>query len=79
MWLKLAVENQEAMKNFTILIPLVDLVDKFGRVGKILIDKILINSKQIRNLSILRDALLPKLMKGEIRVKSEKLKMKNKE
>lgn len=60
--------NQEAIKNLRILIPQVDSVNKFGQIVNLLIDKILINSKQIQTLSALRDALLPRLMKGEVRV-----------
>lgn len=40
-----------------------------------LFDKIFINQQQIQTLTKLRDTLLPKLMSGEIRVNSEKLKV----
>jgi len=44
-------------------------LDQFGAVANKLIQKINNNNSQIQTLSTLRDALLPKLMKGEIRVK----------
>lgn len=61
--------NQEAMKSFKIIIPSIELISKFGEEVKILVDKILFNSKQIRSLAELRDSILPKLMSGEVRVK----------
>jgi type I restriction enzyme S subunit len=47
--------------------------------GKIkpVFEKIVLNNSQIQTLSKLRDTLLPKLMKGEIRVRSEKRKVKS--
>lgn len=43
-------------------------LDQFGAVANKLIQKINDNLSQIQPLSALRDALLPKLMKGEVRV-----------
>lgn len=42
---------------------------KFGEMVDPLFQKIILNISQIKFLSSLRDALLPKLMKGEVRVK----------
>jgi len=61
--------NQEALKSFEIIIPNYDLINDFGIEVRPLIDKIFINSIQIRTLSSLRDTLLPKLMSGEVKVK----------
>ena len=61
--------NQEALKSFEIIYPNKDLIDDFGIKEKPLIDKIFLNSVQIRTLSRLRDTLLPKLMSGQMRVK----------
>jgi len=43
-------------------------LDQFGMVANKLIQKISDNNSQIQTLSRLRDTLLPKLMKGEVRV-----------
>lgn len=61
--------NQKSIINFEIVLPDKDLITKFGDIVKVYIDKILTNSKQIRTLYQMRDALLPKLMIGEIRLK----------
>lgn len=52
-------------------------IDKITETLNPIFLKILENLSQIQILSSLRDVLLPKLMKGEIRVKNEKLKTKN--
>lgn len=43
-------------------------LDRFGMVANKLIQKINDNNSQVETLSKLRDTLLPKLMKGEVRV-----------
>ena len=48
-------------------------LSKFGAVAEPLFKQITENSLQNRNLSVLRDALLPKLMKGEIDVSEVKI------
>jgi type I restriction enzyme S subunit len=48
------------------------VVKEFSKIAFSSIQKIINNFSQIQTLSTLRDTLLPKLMKGEIRVKSEK-------
>ncbi len=60
--------NQEAMKSFEIFIPDEKYIEIFGSETKIIIEKIFLNSIQIRTLFRLRDTLLPKLMSGEIRI-----------
>jgi type I restriction enzyme S subunit len=50
------------------IIPDKKVVQKFDTIAKPLDDKIFANSIQIRTLSRLRDALLPKIMSGEVRV-----------
>jgi type I restriction enzyme S subunit len=50
------------------VIPTPELANKFAEVVKPLQYKIWNNNPQIQTLSILRDTLLPKLMKGEVRV-----------
>jgi len=60
--------NQEAMKSFEIFIPDEKCIEIFGNETKAMIDKIFLNSIQIRTLSKTRDLLLPKLMSGEVTV-----------
>lgn len=43
--------------------------EKFGKVSDSLFQKLISNISQIQTLTLLRDTLLPKLMKGEIRIK----------
>ncbi|MFA5645734.1 MAG: restriction endonuclease subunit S [Candidatus Ratteibacteria bacterium] len=45
-----------------------NILDQFGSIANKLIQKINNNNSQIQTLSTLRDTLLPKLMRGEIRV-----------
>ncbi|MCE5305782.1 MAG: restriction endonuclease subunit S [Chloroherpetonaceae bacterium] len=56
-------------KEIKIIIADRKILDQFGMVANKLIQKINDNNSQIQTLSKLRDTLLPKLMKGEIRVK----------
>ena len=51
------------------IIPTSSVANKFAEIVKPLQYKIWHNDFQIKNLSALRDVLLPKLMKGEVRVK----------
>ncbi|NJD54715.1 MAG: restriction endonuclease subunit S [Candidatus Methanoperedens sp.] len=51
-----------------ICLPSQKIIEKFHKVVTPLFEGITINSNQIRNLSKIRDALLPKLISGEIRV-----------
>ena len=59
-------------KEIGIVIPDRKILDKFGLVTNSMIKKINENNSQIQTLSALRDTLLPKLMKGEIRVEGFK-------
>jgi len=54
---------------FDILLPPVDLVNRFQIEVKPIDDKVISNTNQIRTLEKLRDTLLPKLMSCEVRVK----------
>lgn len=51
-----------------VLIPDKKSLEEMNRIMNPLIDKIIILKLQSRTLAQIRDALLPKLMKGEIRV-----------
>ena len=45
-----------------------EILEKFSTIAKPLMDKIASNDEQSRTLAALRDALLPRLMSGEVRV-----------
>jgi type I restriction enzyme S subunit len=53
---------------FTVIIPNVPVVEAFKRQCQPWYDRIVANKQQSRTLAALRDALLPKLLAGEIRV-----------
>jgi len=60
------------------VIPKPDIADRFAEIMKPLQYKIWNDNSQIQTLLKLRDTLLPKLMKGEIRVKDTKFFIKEK-
>lgn len=53
---------------FKIVIPSQSILDLFGAKTQPLLDSIVRNKKESRSLTQLRDALLPKLISGEIRI-----------
>jgi type I restriction enzyme S subunit len=55
--------------NYLVSVPPADLAEKFGEFAKSVIDKVRANDEESRTLASLRDSLLPKLMRGEVRVK----------
>ena len=55
--------------NYLISVPPVELAKKFGEFAKSIMAKIKANDEQSRTLAALRDALLPKLLRGEVRVR----------
>ena len=65
-----AQQNLSPIQTREIKIVIADrnILDQFGKVGNDLLEKINKNLSQIQTLSTLRDTLLPKLMKGEVRV-----------
>jgi len=60
--------NKNDINGFNFIIPEKSILEKYREKATPLIEKISGNCFQIQTLSALRDALLPKLMKGEIRV-----------
>lgn len=60
--------NQESMKNYQIILPDIKIITAFEKIVKNLVDKILVNSMEIKTLEKTRDTLLPKLLSGEIEV-----------
>ncbi len=55
--------------NFSVAVPPTELAKKFGDFAKSVIDKVRANDEESRTLASLRDTLLPRLMRGEVRVK----------
>jgi type I restriction enzyme S subunit len=60
--------SQELIQSFEIVIPPVDVVQRYHHTCIELFNKIEANVKEIQTLTTLRDTLLPKLMSGEIDV-----------
>jgi len=61
--------NGSDMSEFEILVPPEELVKAFCRTAKPLAKKAWENIKESETLASIRDALLPKLLSGELRVK----------
>ncbi len=59
----------DALSIFQIILPTEDLIKKYNDFTTPMIHQIKMNSKQSRTLASIRDALLPKLLSGEIKVK----------
>ncbi|MDM8268577.1 restriction endonuclease subunit S [Barnesiella viscericola] len=60
--------NVGIIKRYRVLVPPIDILNVFNKVITPIFSIIRNNTAQIYSLSALRDALLPKLMKGEIKV-----------
>ncbi|MCX7423793.1 MAG: restriction endonuclease subunit S [Planctomycetia bacterium] len=60
--------NSTAVKSLTTLIPSREVVASFNQAAESFVGRILSNCNESRNLAATRDALLPKLLSGEIRV-----------
>lgn len=58
--------NQTEVKDVKVKIPPKEKIEEFEKNIKIIVEKIIENSIENRNLEQLRDTLLPKLMNGEI-------------
>jgi type I restriction enzyme S subunit len=63
--------SKSDIENIELLVPPVEIVQRFENEVGVLDDKIIANVIQIHKLRDTRDILLPKLMSGEIRVKTE--------
>jgi len=71
--------NQQAVLRLPFLIPLDPVVYAFNDISKALTDRLLASCLENRTLAALRDALLPKLISGEIRVKDAERFLKERE
>lgn len=58
--------NQTEVKNVKIKLPSKEIIEEFESKVKVIVEKIIQNSIENKNLEQLRDTLLPKLMNGEI-------------
>ncbi len=63
--------NQGNMNSLTVIIPPKETLNSFSKLITPLFEKYRVSSEEVKSLSVIRDALLPKLMSGEIRVKVE--------
>jgi len=61
--------SKTSFRNIDCVIPSKNVLDDFDRGIHPVFEKILLNLNEIQNLSKTRDVLLPKLMRGEVRVK----------
>jgi type I restriction enzyme S subunit len=61
--------NQTGVRSLPLLLPPDQVVREFDQLVKPVVDNIFMNSHESRTLAALRDALLPKLISGEFRVK----------
>ncbi|MBI1794835.1 MAG: restriction endonuclease subunit S [Chloroflexi bacterium] len=61
--------SQQIVADFSIRKPDQKLLDDFNQIVAPMFDQWIANLKESRTLASLRDSLLPKLMKGEVRVK----------
>ncbi|MGI6595425.1 MAG: hypothetical protein ACOX1Z_01840 [Candidatus Ratteibacteria bacterium] len=64
--------NKREVDDLILLLPKENILEKYNILSNPVIDNILQNASQIQTLSSIRDTLLPKLMKGEIRVRGFK-------
>lgn len=60
--------NQGTLKNMKLILPLDETLKEFNKISKQILDKTLNNLLQNRELSQIRDSLLPRLISGRIRV-----------
>jgi type I restriction enzyme S subunit len=63
--------SSNRIENCRFLVPTSDLILGFSNTIEPLMEKWLNNSRESRTLATIRDTLLPKLMSGEVRVKSQ--------
>lgn len=61
--------NKSSFEGVKTIIPPINLIEQFEKIVSPLDQKIFNNYNQIKTLSQIRDSLLPKLMRGEIKVK----------
>lgn len=55
-------------KSLEITVPSHEMLDRFANIANPIFQKLVENYNEIKNLSVLRDSLLPRLMNGKIRI-----------
>jgi len=60
--------NQENLKNYKVLIPSIELVEKYSKNASDIRKQLINNIEQNQKLAELRDWLLPMLMNGQVRI-----------
>ncbi|HJX15103.1 MAG TPA: restriction endonuclease subunit S [Candidatus Deferrimicrobiaceae bacterium] len=63
------------MARYPVVVPPANIAEAFNAQIRSAIDRIVVSTHESRTLAALRDALLPKLLSGEIRIKDAKKKM----
>jgi len=63
----------ECLSNFKIAVPPAELAEKFGHFAKSVFAQMKAHDEESRTLAALRDALLPKLLSGELRIRAKML------
>lgn len=61
--------TKDSVLDYEFVIPKKELVEKFSAINETIFNRLELVDNQIHTLSALRDTLLPKLMKGEVRVR----------
>lgn len=64
--------TQKSIKNYMIVVPKKEVLMDFENIVSGLFRKVAYDNQEIKKLATIRDTLLPKLMSGDIRVKSER-------
>jgi len=62
----------DCFKHFQVEVPPAKLAERFGQFARSVFAKMKANDEESRTLAALRDALLPKLLSGAVRVKNER-------
>lgn len=60
--------SKKNFRQIKIVVPTLEILAKFNRIVEQLFERIVVNERESHTLTAIRDALLPKLMSGEIRV-----------
>ena len=60
----------DCLNNFTVVVPPAEIAERFGQFARAVFAQIKAHDEQSRTLAALRDALLPKLLSGELRLPS---------
>lgn len=58
----------DILKNYPTYLPTQDVLNQFDNIVKPIFEAILSNTRETKNLSTIRDTLLPRLMSGELDV-----------